>query len=290
MFKSPKTLLFVTFFAFATSGATASELPHTDGWLLSLDEAIDQATERQALIVVDLWADWCTWCKKLDEEVFSSDVFREWASAFVLLRVNTEDGAEGTRLQEDFGVSGLPTTLIISPDLIRVGQLQGFSPAGPYIQNLDLERAMYAMMVRAYDDVDDTTELETVRTLANDFHERRDGARAADMFSRLLASGEEVPEDMAWNHYYYADALRLGGDLEGAAAAAATARSAAVEIGDEDVIELVDLLPYHIARDREACGDAETALQHYLDTHPEGVYIDIAEEALTQIRETSACT
>ena len=276
MLNTPKIGVSLAILALATALPCHPAPPTTEGWQQSLEAARETARQDGKLIVVDLWADWCTWCKKLDEEVFTSDVFREWAADYVLLRVNTEDGAEGTRLQEDFGVSGLPTTLIITPDMVRVGQLQGFSPAPTYIQNLDLERAMFAMLVRVHADVDEATGSETLRTLANDFHERRDGARAASMFERLRHRGEETVDEVAWNRYYHADAL-------------ADARTSAIETGNKDVRELVDLLPYHIARDREACADAESALDAYLHEHPDGVYIDIAQEALVEIRETRQC-
>jgi thioredoxin-like negative regulator of GroEL len=273
-----------------TIGAPAlAEPPHTEGWLTDLEEARQQAREKDRLIVVDLWADWCTWCKKLDAEVFSTDTFREWAEDFVLLRVNTEDGAEGTRLQFDFGVSGLPTTLIITHDLKRIVQLQGFAPADVLIQNLELERAMHSMMVRSYEDIDEETGADTIQNLADDFHARRDGERAAGLYARLLELDTENPEETAWNHYYYADSLRLHGQWERASAALRKAREQAARVELEEVLELADLLPYHIARDREECSDAAAALEHYLEQHPEGIYLHAAEDALEEIRKGQSC-
>ena len=289
MIKSPEIGVFLTFCCLLGASTVGAEPPRTEGWTQNLQEALAEAKEKDRLIVVDLWADWCTWCKKLEAEVFTSDVFREWAADKVLLRINTEDGAEGTRLQEDFGVTGLPTTLIVSHDRIRIGQLQGFSPAPIYVQNLDLELAMYHMLARAYRDVDDTTAIGTLQTLADDFHSRRDGERAASLYLRLLDRGEDSPEEVAWNRYYYADALRLSADFGAATEALAPARKAAEAIEEEAILELVDLLPYYIARDREACDDVEVALEGYLDLHPEGIYLEVAEEVLAKIRQTRLC-
>ncbi|MDX1382353.1 MAG: thioredoxin family protein [Thermoanaerobaculia bacterium] len=286
--KSPKTGVFLLLPCLLWSVAAAASPPHTEGWGQSLAAARAEAERTGGVIVVDLWADWCTWCKKLDEEVFTSELFEEWARDKVLLRVNTEDGGEGTRLQEDYGVTGLPTTLLLDADGVKLGELQGFSPAATYIQNLSLELAMYGMLVRAYDDVGDETPIATLQTLAEDFHSRRDGRRAAELYTRLVELDED-PQEEVWHRYYLADSLRLRGDLEAAAAAIGPARKAAEELGDEDLLELLDLLPYHIARDREACSEAEGALESYLARHPEGIYLETAKDALAAIRKTHRC-
>ena len=120
------------------SAALEEDVPA--GWLTSLDEAVELARSSQRQIMVDLWADWCTWCKRLEEDVFSTAEFAEYAQRFVLLRVDTDDGGEGTRLMERFQVASLPTTLILTADLVKVGELQGYLKAEQYIQSLDLER------------------------------------------------------------------------------------------------------------------------------------------------------
>ena len=271
-----------------TAVATAAP-PEDEGWLASVSAAQSAAREDGRLIFVDLWADWCSWCKKLEEEVFSTPTFQDFAKNFVLLRVNTEDEGEGARLQADFGIVSLPTTLLLDANLVKVGELQGFAPTEPYIQNLELERAMFQMLVRSYDNLEESADRDMLKTLADDFHARRDGARASELYRRLLTTVESGSEDDVWNRFYYADSLRLQGAFEDARLAQAQVRGMASELHIDELIELNDLLSYHIAHDARACLEAQSALEAFVSEHPDGIFIRVAEDALESIGKEREC-
>jgi thioredoxin-related protein len=98
-------------------------------WLTSLSAAQKRAKENQQLIFVDLFADWCGWCHKMEQEVFPSEAFQKATADKVLLRLNTEDGGEGTKLAQKFGISSLPTFLVLTHDLTIAGVISGYFPA-----------------------------------------------------------------------------------------------------------------------------------------------------------------
>ena len=79
--------------------------------------------------------------------MFTTPVFQEFAKSFVLLRVDTDDGASGRRLMVDFEVESLPTMLVLSHDLIKIGELEGYLSAEPYVQSLALEFAVYQQLL-----------------------------------------------------------------------------------------------------------------------------------------------
>lgn len=258
-------------------------------WLTSLEEAREAAQSSGRQIMVDLWADWCTWCRKLEENVFSTPAFQTYAEKFVLLRVDTEDGGEGTRLKERYQIDSLPTTLILSADMVKVGQLQGYLEAEPYIQSLDLERLMHYLLLQAFDEASQAGDVETLKMMADDFHDRQDGRRSAALYRMLLQEPDVDPNETAWNQYLLADSLRLGGETEAARKAQQEARSSAIEIDDPNLLELTDLLPYQIARDVSRCDEAEAALLAFLSRHPDGRYRKQAQKDLATIRKDRRC-
>ena len=73
------TLLLLSLFAvlLAPASPLAAMTWHTDA-----KQAEALAAEGDRLIVVDLYAEWCTWCKVLDEQVFSSKPFEAFAAYF----------------------------------------------------------------------------------------------------------------------------------------------------------------------------------------------------------------
>jgi thiol:disulfide interchange protein DsbD len=95
----------------ATSGGTGTP------WHRHEDEALAEARDRKAPILVDFYADWCEPCVQMDQEVFSTDEFREKAKDWVLFRVDaTHEGAEVTTLLTKYQVAGLPSLRFRRPD------------------------------------------------------------------------------------------------------------------------------------------------------------------------------
>jgi thioredoxin-related protein len=294
-------LLLAVLLGLAPATQAAASPPATDGWLDDLATARARAKAENKPILVDLWADWCTWCKRLEKDVFSSGVFRQYTNGFVLLRVDTEDGAEGTRLMEDYEVETLPTMLILTHDLIKMGELQGYLPVGPYVQSLALETAMFDTLVRSYDDhrrgapirrigaQDAGAAADPVQDLADELHARRDGARAAVLYEELIDRGGENPEELAWNHYYYADSLRLAHDLVAAREAAAAARDVASKVDNDELVERIDLLSFYLARDAAACAEARQAIDQFIAQHPQGMLLDRARAEQQRLKTIEGC-
>jgi thioredoxin-like negative regulator of GroEL len=287
--KTVSVAAFAALFAAHPAISQISEDAVEGPWLSSVDEALELAAATDRHLLVDLWAEWCTWCKKLEENVFSTPTFLSYADRYVLLRVDTEDGDEGTRLKERFEIHSLPTTLILSHEMVKVGELQGYLEAEQYVQSLELERMMYHLLIRAFDESDGKSDAETLKMMADDFHSRRDGVRAATLYRKVLVAGEVDPDEAAWNRYLLADSLRLQGAASEAQQAQIEARRAAIEVDNPKLVELNDLLPYQIARDDLQCDTAEKHLVTFLEEHPAGQYRALAEKALRSIRKDRTC-
>ena len=272
-----------------TALSPLSASPSSGPWLESLDEAVELARATERNLLVDLWADWCLACKRLEEDVFSTTEFQDFAQKYVLLRVDTEDGAEGTQLMQRYQIEALPTTLILSPDMVKIGSLQGYLKTDQYIQNLELERMMYLLLVRAFNELDDGSDVDTTKMMADDFHSRQDGPHAAALYERLTALEDVDPDEAAWNHFLLADSRRLAQNWSGARDAVATARERATEIEDDNLLELVDLLPYQIARDEGDCKAAGAALNSFLRAHPDATHRKQALRAFDRILQGEDC-
>ena len=79
----------------------------------TLTKVVDQAIAEDKLIFVDIYADWCTPCKMMDEDVFSDKVVSDFMKAnFVNYKVDGEKH-NGPNLGVMFGVGGFPTLLIL---------------------------------------------------------------------------------------------------------------------------------------------------------------------------------
>ena len=258
-------------------------------WLTRVDDAVAAARDGDRYILVDLYAEWCGWCKVLEKEVFTSAEFRAATADMVLLRVDVEDGGEGSELQARYDARSLPTTLILDADLVKVGEVQGYAPTAPYLARIRQQLQAHDTLLELYDKVRRGSDLALQRRLAEDLHGRGDGRRAAALYEAMLRHVESGPE-AAWLHYMSADAHRLGDEYGRAETHSQRARKMAD--GDPELLERLDLLRFYIAHDSGDCGEAMASLEHFLDSHPRSGYSSQARRTLAAIRdgEEMECT
>jgi len=109
---------------------TASTPPATGGagpaWVTGMEAGKEKATAQKKPMMVDFYADWCSWCKKLDEETYTDATVMEKAKAFVCVKVNAdEDKASATKYKAE----GLPTIVFLDASGNEIHRVTGFEPA-----------------------------------------------------------------------------------------------------------------------------------------------------------------
>lgn len=124
--------------------ATLSLVPAlraADGnWLTDPTKALADAKGTKKLVLMDFTgSDWCSWCMKLNKEVFSQPQFQEYAKDnLVLVELDfprgkpqtAEDKARNEALAQKYRVEGFPTVVVLNSEGKLVGQL-GYMPGGP---------------------------------------------------------------------------------------------------------------------------------------------------------------
>ena len=116
-------------------------------WEENLETALQKAkAENKAVLVNFTGSDWCQWCIKLSDEVFSKSEFEDYAEDnLILVRLdfprNIEQSAEtkayNNQLAQRYGVQGFPTVLLFNSQGQMVLQT-GYQPGGPvsYVEHL----------------------------------------------------------------------------------------------------------------------------------------------------------
>lgn len=116
-------------------------------WLTNLDTAVQKAKAENKYVLVNFTgSDWCKWCIKLNDEVFSKEEFQKYADEnLVLVKLdfprNIEQSPEvknyNDKLMRQFGVRGFPTIFILNSDGKAVAQT-GYQPGGAavYVDHL----------------------------------------------------------------------------------------------------------------------------------------------------------
>ncbi|MDD5350855.1 MAG: thioredoxin family protein [Chthoniobacteraceae bacterium] len=109
-------------------------------WLSDYPQALAQAKAQKKAVVIDFTgSDWCTWCMKLDREVFATAEFKNYAAQnLVLLRADfpkrhalpAAQEAHNEKLAARYHVNAFPTVIVLRSDGSKAGEL-GYQPGGP---------------------------------------------------------------------------------------------------------------------------------------------------------------
>jgi len=132
-----KKLILGTVVALAVIGATAAE---SVSWLTDLPKAQAQAKTEKKLVMLDFTgSDWCGWCIKLNNEVFSQPEFVEYAKKNVVCvevdfpnkkKLSPEQKKANDALAAKYKIEGYPTIIVLDSEGKKVGEL-GYMKGGP---------------------------------------------------------------------------------------------------------------------------------------------------------------
>ena len=102
-------------------------------WRHDLDAALAQARGEGKPLMVDVFATWCSPCKRLDEEVFSRADVAHASRAFIPVKV---DGDKHPDVLKKFAISGYPTILFLSLQGQEIHRVRGAAPHQIMLQEM----------------------------------------------------------------------------------------------------------------------------------------------------------
>lgn len=117
-------------------------------WETNLETAINKAKqENKAVLVNFTGSDWCVWCQRLTDEVFSQGEFENYAEEkLILVKLDFPRELEQTQatklynngLAQRYNVKGFPTIILLNSAGVTIAQT-GYQPGGAanYVTHLE---------------------------------------------------------------------------------------------------------------------------------------------------------
>jgi thioredoxin-like negative regulator of GroEL len=106
-------------------------------WTNSYAGALKLALERKTPLLIDFYSESCTWCGKLDREVYETPRAAEALKDLVCLKVDVE---RDVRTASAFQISSIPRTVIIDPAGRIAADRLGYQPLEDFLRFLEEAR------------------------------------------------------------------------------------------------------------------------------------------------------
>lgn len=132
------TLIAMLLVMCAASAAFAAEV-RWQGW----DAGLAAAKGGKRYVLVDVYTDWCGWCKRMDREVYARDDIRDYLERhFITVKLNAESNESMTfqgetrtarGIASGYRVTGYPTTIFLTPEGEHLANVPNYIPADRFL-------------------------------------------------------------------------------------------------------------------------------------------------------------
>ena len=140
-------LLLTTFVVSAFSLRPAAPETKAEIKWLTMEEAFNLNKKEPRKIFVDVYTDWCGWCKRMDKDTFANPEVAEYVNKnYYAVKLNAESDrtfklgeAEMTDRQvaRQMGVSGYPTVVFIHEDFRTIEPVSGYHQPAQFMKMLE---------------------------------------------------------------------------------------------------------------------------------------------------------
>jgi thioredoxin-related protein len=107
-------------------------------WATDYEKALADAAKTKKIIMIDLYTDWCGWCKKLDKDVYANKTVEDKLGAnFIAVKANPEKTKWAAELAKKFKVRGFPYIVFLDAKGNKLKDIGGYVPADKFAEILD---------------------------------------------------------------------------------------------------------------------------------------------------------
>ncbi|MHA7128637.1 thioredoxin family protein [Algoriphagus namhaensis] len=138
----------ITVLAFALLFCSSSLWAQEKIEWLKFEDAVAKNKSNPKMILVDVYTDWCGWCKKMDKQTFTDPAVIDYVNKeFYAVKLNAEDtkrtfdfmgkSYSEAQMAAAMRVNSYPNIVLIDPTLQNLTQLPGYRGPTDFLEALD---------------------------------------------------------------------------------------------------------------------------------------------------------
>lgn len=100
-------------------------------WEKDYSSAVEKANKEGRPLFIMMTANWCGWCRKLEQDTFTDKRVRELLKPFVCVQV-----LENREVDKKYGTGGYPNLAFVKPNGEKAHGIGGYKPPIPFIRGI----------------------------------------------------------------------------------------------------------------------------------------------------------
>lgn len=137
-----------------------------------LETAFAAAEARDTLVMVEFYAEWCNWCRRLETDTFSVPEVRSELQALVSVKLNAEK--EGAELADRFEVDSYPTLIFLDSNGNEMDRILGYLPPDGFLRRVQRIRKGDTFLACLRQLEEDPGNIDAIERSVNGLLERSD--------------------------------------------------------------------------------------------------------------------
>jgi thioredoxin-related protein len=139
-------MILLSTFMLTNGGAQTNRSQNGELKWTNFTRGVKEAAATNKKVLIDVYTDWCGWCKKMDSDTYSDKGVQSYLNQnYVLVKLNAESSdkemidttvATDAQIASAFGVSGYPTTVFLSSDGKPITAAPGYMKPDEFLQVL----------------------------------------------------------------------------------------------------------------------------------------------------------
>lgn len=122
------TILFIILIALPVSAEKIN-------WLHTYSGALAKAHLENKPVMIDFYADWCKWCKVLDQKTFPHKNVVAYADDFVFAKIDGE-AKNNRKLLTRYQINSFPRILFLDDEGLVIGEVKGFMEGPAFAEKM----------------------------------------------------------------------------------------------------------------------------------------------------------
>ncbi len=163
-------------------------------WERDIDSAFRRARKADRPLMVDFYAAWCGWCRRLDQVTYVDPEVVRLSEEFVPLKVNTEGSQRELELAKRYEAASLPTIVFLTPEGRLLWRVDGFQGPGVFPATLARAHATAGEVMAVEKALRrDASDAEALTRLGQHLFEQQDESGSRELLQKAIKRDERLP-------------------------------------------------------------------------------------------------